>query len=150
MANREFVNDIGPITTIGPVTANADVTGVSVDLLGYDAATLYLSVGIGGITFDNTNRVDFVLQHSDDNSSWAAVTQDDVKFPATGGAVTVTNGIIRSLIAAKAAIDAAPTRVGYVGTRRYLRLFADFSGTHATGTPINAAIHRGHPIVSPV
>jgi hypothetical protein len=82
--------------------------------------------------------VDFVLEHSTDNSAWAAVAQADVL-----GATVATGGIVRSLIAAKAAIDAAPTELSYIGGRRYIRLTADFSGTHATGTPMTAFAIRG-------
>jgi hypothetical protein len=48
----------------------------------------------------------------------------------------ITNGIIKSLVAAHAA--AAVYRYGYKGGKRYLKLLADFSGTHGTGTPIAA------------
>lgn len=150
MALRDLITEVSPIATLGPVTLAADTNGTGVDLLGYDSATVIIAVGIGGITFSGTNKVEFKLEHSDDNSSFSAVAQSDV-ISAPGAAITVgTGGIVRTLDAAKAAADTVPTRIGYVGTKRYLRVVADFSGTHGTGTPIYAAVQRGDARLGPV
>jgi hypothetical protein len=121
----------------GPVVLAADNTPVALDLQGYNAAELVLGIGIGGITFDGTNKVEFVLTHSDDNSSYSNVTDADVL-----GVSGISNGIIKSLIAAHAA--ATVHRFGYRGNKRYLKLLADFSGTHGTGTALFAAWELGH------
>ena len=99
---------------------------------------IMLAVGVGGITFSGTNKVEFVLTHSDDNSTYTNVATADVL-----GAGTVTSGIIKSLIAAHA--TAAAYRFGYIGGKRYLKLLADFSGTHGTGTPIAGIIELARP-----
>lgn len=130
---------LAPAVLIANATYGADSTPVAVDCAGYNAAIIELAIGVGGITFSGTNKIEFVLEHSDDNSTWANVTTADMI------GVTVTDGIIRSLVAAKAAADVA--FYAYQGNRRYLRLTADFSGTHGTGTPIAATIIRGNPTV---
>jgi hypothetical protein len=136
---RDLHDNLGPMLLMTPATAQAaDSTPISVDLLGYRSAMVMIWVGVGGITFSGTNRVDFVLEHSTDNSAWAAVAQADIV-----GATVTAGGIVRSLIAAKAAIDAAPAKLSYVGGRRYIRLTADFSGTHGAGTPMTAFAVRG-------
>lgn len=61
-----------------------------------------------------------------------------------------SNGIIRSLIAAKASADTEVHCVGYRGKRRYLKLLADFTGTHSSGTPMSAVVQLGNPISAPV
>ena len=71
------------------------------------------------------------------------VTVDDVT-----GVDSVSNGIVKALIAAHAAADV--TKIGYKGGKRYLKLLADFSGTHATGTPIDAIVVEGHARFAPV
>jgi hypothetical protein len=109
-----------------------------VDCSGYDGATVALAIGAGGITFTSTNKVEFKLEHSNDDSTWVAVATADM-IGVTVGA----GGIIRSLVAAKAAADVVFYR--YQGPRLYLRLTADFSGTHATGTGISAVLIRGNP-----
>ena len=34
-------------------------------------------------------------------------------------------------------------KIGYIGGKPYLKLLADFSGTHGTGTPVSALVVRG-------
>ena len=115
---------------------NADNTPASVDIGKAQSATVLIEVGVGGITFSTTNKVEFKLTHSDDDSSYDAVEQTDVV-----GVTVSSGGIVYSLTAAHA--SATVTTVGYVGLRRYLKLLADFSGTHGTATPMSAIVVRG-------
>ena len=136
---RELSSGLLPANLIVAAVLAADNTPISVDCAGYDGATIVLQIGAGGITFSGTNKIEFKLEKSADNSTWAdAVTADLV-------GVTVTSGIIRSLVAAKAAADVTNYRI--VGDARYWRLTADFSGTHGTGTAIAAVLLRGNPTV---
>ena len=120
---------------IGAATLSADNTPAAVDLQGYNAAEIVIAVGVGGITFDGTNKVEFVLTHSDDGTTYTDVTDDDML-----GVSGISSGIIKSLVAAHAA--ATVSRFGYIGNKRYLKLLADFSGTHGTGTPIAAMCNK--------
>lgn len=131
---RDDRNNMGVGFGIAPATLDADNTPAAVDLRGYESATVLVNVGVGGITFDATNKVEFKLTHSDDDSTYTAVTVDEV----TGLESVGTGGIIRSLVAAHAA--ATSTRVGYIGGKRYLKVLADFSGTHGAGTPISVPV----------
>lgn len=127
----------------GPAVLAADNTPLAIDLQGYNSAEIILSIGIGGITFDGTNKIEFKLTHSDDNVTYDAVTVGDV----LGLDVVGTGGIVKALIAAHAA--AAAYRFGYKGGRRYLKLLADFGGTHGTGTPLTAVVLKGHGYSNP-
>lgn len=124
---------------IGAATLAADNTPAAIDLKGYNSAEILLAIGIGGITFDATNKVEFVLTHSDDDSTYTNVADADML-----GVSSISSGIIKSLVAAHAA--AGVYRFGYRGNKRYLKLLADFSGTHGTGTPIAATVLKaeGH------
>lgn len=124
---------------INPATTAADNTPAVTSLASYNGARINVQVGVGGITFSGTNKVEFILKHGDlaDGSDQAAVAAADV------AGVTATSGIIRSLIAAHAA--ASVTSLSYVGTKQYLSCLADFSGTHGVGTPIAVSITLGHP-----
>jgi hypothetical protein len=128
-----------PSVLIAAASYDADTTPVAIDCAGYNAAIISLAIGAGGITFSTTNKIEFVLEHSNDSETWADVTTADMI------GVTVTDGIIRSLVAAKAAADVV--NYAYQGNRRYLRLTADFSGTHGAATPIAATLLRGNPTV---
>ena len=65
-----------------------------------------------------------------------------------GLAAVGNGGTVKALTSAHASADVY--RFGYRGGRRYLRLLADFSGTHGTGTPIAAEVVCGHPQLAPV
>lgn len=139
---RDNATLMSPVTAIAPAVLAADNTPAAIDLRGHGAATLLLAVAAGGITFSGTNKIEFVLTHSDDDTTYTAVTDDDLVKDALAPA-TVTSGIVRSLVAA----HASPTmqKLGYIGGKNYLKLLADFSGTHGTGTGIAAIAVLGLP-----
>ena len=139
---RDLHSSVAVATLIGAATLAADNTPSSVDLQGFDSAEILLAIGAGGITFSGTNKVEFVLTHSDDDSTYTAVADADML-----GVSSITSGIIKSLTSAHAA--AASYRFGYKGGKRYLKLLADFSGTHGTGTPIAAMVLKGDANLKP-
>lgn len=122
----------------GPITASADNTPAAVDLINSDSATILIAVGVGGITFDATNKIEFKVTHSDDNSTYTAVAAADVVLGTNADTSVGTGGIVKSLIAAHAAADV--TKVGYIGGKRYIKILNDFAGTHGTGTPISTTV----------
>lgn len=140
---RDSYNNTHLDVLTAAATYAADNTPVAVDLRGYDAVTIALSIGAGGITFDTNNKIEFVLTHSDDNSTYTNVALADVIGPTS-----VTNGIVKSLTSAHATADV--TKVGYIGNKRYIKLLADFSGTHGTGTPIGAVVMSSRAFARPV
>jgi len=127
---------------IAPGTYSADTTPAAVDRQGFESMTLELAIGVGGITFSGTNKIEFVWTHSDDGATFTSVADSDLL-----GVTGVSNGIVKALTAAKAASDV--TKIGYVGNKRYHKLLADFSGTHGTGTGIQAAFILGHALINP-
>ena len=139
---RDLQSNLSPAVLLTPTTLSADSTPVAVDLQGFDAAVVYIEVGVGGITFTTTNKVEFVLTHSDDNSTYTNVVDADVQ-----GVTGISSGIVYTLNAAHA--SATINEIGYVGGKRYLKLLADFSGTHATGTPMSAIALRSRAFVLP-
>lgn len=141
--NRETL--LYPALAIPPAVYAADNTPGAVDLLGYGAATLMLAVGVGGITFTSSNKIEFVLTHSDDDATYTNVAEADV-VKDTLAPASIVNGIVRSLTAAHAA--ATVQKLGYIGKKRYVKLLADFSGTHGTGTPISANIVKTRPALA--
>jgi len=125
---------------------NADTTPAAVDIRGFRSALISLAVGVGGITFDATNKIEFKLTHSDDGVTFTAVTADDVLLPA--GSSVGSGGIVYQLVAAHAAADA--NKIGYIGNKNHLKLQADFSGTHGTATPFAATVDLSDALYAPV
>jgi len=140
---RDLVNNLAVISAIAPAVYAADNTPVVIDLLGFDSAMVAVHVGVGGITFTGTNKLEMVMSHSDDGTNFDAVTDGDLQ-----GITGVSGGIIASFKAAHP--DATVHEVGYKGNRRYLKLLADFSGTHGTGTPLSAVVIKGNAQQKPV
>ena len=116
---------------VAAAVINSDPTAITVDLQDARGVEFILSIGIGGITFSGTNKIEFVLQESDDDATYTDVADADVL-----GMTVASDGIVKALTSAHA--TAAVYRFGYRGTKRYLQLTPDFSGTHGTGTPIAA------------
>lgn len=139
---KDLHSHIAVATAIGAAVLSADNTPAAIDLRGFNSAEIVLAVGIGGITFTGSNKIEFRLTHSDDDVTYTDVDDGDVL-----GAAVAAGGIIKALTAAHAA--AATYRVGYKGGKRYLKLLADFSGTHGAGTPIAAIVIKGHGADNP-
>ena len=102
-----------PLISAAVLTASS--ANVKVDRQGYEALELVFDIGVGGITFTGTNRVDFTATHSDDDITYTAVSDADLL-----GVTGTTGGIIKSLIVAHAAGDI--TKIGYIGSKRYVKL----------------------------
>jgi hypothetical protein len=134
------INYVVPVAVFNATLA-ADNTPAAIDLQGFDGAKLLIQVGAGGITFDATNKVEFKITHSDDDSTYTAVAAADVILGTNADSSVGTGGIVKSLVAAHATADI--TSVDYIGGKRYLKVLADFSGTHGTGTPICVTVVKG-------
>jgi hypothetical protein len=136
---KDIFNEQAVVQSIGAEVLAADKAGAVIDLDGFEGAEVDIAVGVGGITFSSTNKIEFLLEHSDNGTDYTAVALADVQNVASVG----TGGIVKSLVAAHATADV--TRIGYIGGKRYIRPTADFSGTHGTGTPIAVVVVKGRP-----
>src|SRR5690606_21378603 len=76
---RDLHNNLGLSIALPAAEYDADNTPAAIDLLGFESALIAISVGVGGITFSGTNKIEFKLTHSDDDSDYSAVTVDDVQ-----------------------------------------------------------------------
>ena len=143
MKDKDLLNLLKPVSVIDPAVYTDDNTPAAIDMKGYATALFLLHIGAGGITFTTTNKVEFKLTHSDDDSTYTAVTVDDLQGISSVG----TGGIVKSLVAAHA--SASLTAFTYKGGKRYLKLLADFGGTHSTGTPLEAVVIKGGANILP-
>jgi len=134
---KDLASNIAPVATIDPVVASSDTNGTGVDLQGYESAAIVVQTGVEGITLSTSNKIEFILEDSDDNSTFSAVTSST---SVTEGSVD-SSGIFLTLDGNDDTPQAST--IGYVGGKRYVRVTADFSGTHGTGTPIAASVLKG-------
>lgn len=135
-----------PQLTLTAAVRTADVSGAGADrtLYGAQEITHVLLMGAGGITFDSTNKIDVVMEESDDDSTYTACAQAAV---IVDDGVTVTSGIVKSFTAAHA--TATAYTFGYRGDKRYSRIKLDFSGTHGVGTATAACAIHGKNAYAP-
>lgn len=141
---KDIYGAASPAILIPAAEYDDDNTPAAVDITGFKSALLLIEVGVGGITFSGTNKVEFKLTHADEaDGEFTAVAQKDI-----AGAVVGTGGIIKALTAAHAAPSV--TKIGYTGGRRFLKLLADFGGTHGNATPLAATVLRFDPYLAPV
>lgn len=135
------------LPAIAPAEYSTDQTSAALNTAShlFKALTAAIYVGVGGITFDADNRIDFEMTHSDDNSTYTAVTDDDVVLPYPQ--VVGTGGVVKSFIAAHAAAEWLV--VGYRGKKQYVKIKANFVGTHGAGTILGVMWLLGQPMSAP-
>lgn len=136
---RDLVNSVDVASTIDAAVLSSDTNGSGIDLQGFESATVSANLGTGGITFSGTNKIELKLEHSDDDNTFVAVTEDSEVLEGSVDA----DGVFFTANSA-GSTPAVPT-IGYRGGKRYVRVVADFSGTHGSGTPVGVTVIKGHP-----
>ena len=130
--------DAFPLASLAAATRTADADGATVDLQGYNGALIIGVMGAEGVTLSGTDKIELELEESADDSTWTDVADADLL-----GYVDGTNDGCFAVADADAEIPAI-FKASYVGTKRYVRVVVNFSGTHGTGTPIAAFVIGGH------
>ena len=131
---HSLIESISLVKSIDPIVATDDTegTGTAVDLAGYESAVVIFEFGISGDTLSGSVNVLPLVQESDDGATgWTAVAAAQID-----GAL---------LLIDDAAEDPATQVVGLRETKRYVRAFVGFTGTHTNGMPIAASVIRGRP-----
>lgn len=122
---RDIASNIAPAVSVAPDgNRTANLNGAGVDRRGYDSVAALVHFGTitdGGWTPS--------LEESDDDSTYTAVAADD---------------LVGSFSEATSADSDTIQEVGYVGTKRYVRVVVTESSASTTGAKFSAAIVRGH------
>lgn len=123
---RDLKSNIKRVPSLAPQSITAAANGTGVDLAGYDAACV--SFNCGAMT-GTTPSYTFEVQESDDNATFAAVADKELK--GAEPVVTATNAGVFS--------------VGYMGYKRYIRAVAK-TVTGTTPTLLcEASVILGNP-----
>ncbi len=117
-----------------------------VDLRGFDSALFLIDFGdideIGGSPV-GTAQVQVRMQHADDDGTGAAGTYANVAADDVDGA-TPTNGVVSTVTT-----DANEVVVGYVGSRRFVKIQLLPTGL-TNGGPAGVWLIQNHAHLSPV
>lgn len=123
----DLVNVIGVSTSLAPAARTTSANGTGVSLAGFNSVAIVFIVG--AIT-DGTHTPK--IQESDDNSTYTDVAAGD-------------------LIGSVAALAANTNqKVGYIGSKAYVRAVSTITGSPSTGGVYSAAVVRGDAIKQPV
>jgi hypothetical protein len=136
---RDISNRTVAVATQVPAVVTADADGTTVDLQGFNSAMVVVNTGVEGDTLSASVKFDFILEHSDDDSTWSAVTSST---DVTEGSVD-SSGIFLTLDAN--AETPQISQIGYIGGKQYIRCKIDTTGTHSNGTPMGVTVIKGNP-----
>ena len=139
---RDISNVTKAVTCQDAKVFTADTDGTTVDRQGFESVMFVVNSGIEGDTLSCSVKFDFILQESDDDSSWSAVTSST--------SVTETSVDSSGIFLTLDANGETPqtSQIGYIGGKRYTRVKIDATGTHSNGTPISIQAILGNPIDS--
>ena len=139
---RDISNVTKAVTCQDAKVFTADTDGTTVDRQGFESVMFVVNSGIEGDTLSGSVKFDFILQESDDDSSWSAVTSST--------SVTETSVDSSGIFLTLDANGETPqtSQIGYIGGKRYPRVKLDATGTHSNGTPISIQAILGNPIDS--
>lgn len=128
---KDLYNNQKAMQSLVPASRTATANGTGVDIEGYKSAMAVIDAGaISGTDPAFT----FELQESDDNSTYTAVAAADLQ----GAEPVVESG-------------SEIHQVGYIGTKRYLRVALKTVGGTSTPTLLcSADIVLGNPDTAPV
>ena len=138
---QDLSNNIKLMQSLAPAVRDADANGDGVDIKGYENVAIVVDSGVEDITLSGTNKIEFELEHSDDNSSWSDAESADVNGSLGSGGLFLTLD--------DNAESPQISEIEYLGSKRYVRVVANFSGTHGTGTPCSAFVILGKPRHAP-
>lgn len=123
---RDMKNNVDLAKSINPAAHTSDQTGAGVDLSGYASA---MAVVQAGTKTDGTHTPK--LQESSDDVTYTDVDATDLE----GSFTALASNTVQ--------------RVGYKGSKRYIRVFVTVAGA-TTGCVFGAAIVRGGPAIAPL
>jgi hypothetical protein len=140
MLHRQANDGAKHTILVGVQTRTTDIESAAFATRDFAVNEIEVDVGIGGITFDGTDKLEVELTYSADGvAAYAAVT-DSGHVLLDGAAVDPdSGGVVKAFVAAHAA---AARYVLTILTPGWYKLKFEFSGTHGTGTPLAATLRQ--------
>jgi hypothetical protein len=132
MASRDLKNDIKILNAlnIASISTNTTTAGVEIDTQGYESVTFEI---ITGARTDGT--VTPLIQETDTSGSYSGSVDDD--------------NLIGLEADAALSVAQSRSRIGYIGTKRYVKLSL-VSTSVTTGLTAGASVILGNPKSAPV
>lgn len=142
MAKKDLYNNLDVDHTIAPqfINSNTTITGSEVDLRGFEGALFCIHAGtIAGSSSANIYTPE--VQESDSSGTgFTAVADANLLPTTTPEASAALNG----------GIDNAVKKIGYIGTKRYVRLVLTTTAFTTAGGYVSATVAKGAPHIASV
>jgi len=135
---HNIVDNIKIEQVLKPQTVStAAVVSDSVDVLGAENLAVAVMVGTFADTLSSTAKVDLKIEHSDDDTSYAACVDSDVAN---------FSGLVSGVFASIDAEGKESSRyvIEYIGSKRYVRVTATPTGLTTGGAIAMAALTANH------
>ena len=138
---KDIYADFKDVLSINSIVGNnsTEGKGVGVDTQFCEGAEAIFNIGVSLDTLSGSVYVTLSLQHCDTDTDGSYVDVPSGEYKGSQG-----------LVINDPAEDALIVKVGYTGTKRWLRAIVAFTGTHTNGFPIGATIRLGHPRHAPL
>jgi len=135
---RDLHNNIAVVQLMAPQTITGDTYSSVLDLQDYESAEIVVNVGTCSTVDTDSNYVTPILQESDTltEADYSSVTASDILNSFS--AITTTASQVQN--------------VGYIGSKRYIRVFSDETGSvGAVPISVTAILHnaRHNPPTAP-
>ncbi len=135
---HDLYHNVAVQQALNPVNATATQTSSTIDLQGYNSATVVVALGTAGDTLSGSVFWTLTLQESSDDSSYSAVT--------TAG---LLNGAA-SYVVNSSSLDKTAYNFAYIGGKRYVQAVITKTGTMTVGTPLAVIGLKGNASKKPV
>jgi hypothetical protein len=114
---KDLYNRVTLVNAVLPAVATETAESAAIDLQGFESALAIYSVGQSADTLSGSVKITLSLTECD--------TSDGTLIDA-------------------AAEDEAVFKVGYLGSKRYIKAGFTLAGTHSSGTEVSAVVLKGH------
>lgn len=128
---KDVKNKLVVVSTLAPALRTTDATGAAVDTQDSVGVGFVAHVGVSGDTLSGSVKIELEVQHSDASGSGFAACADADIDAAVTGTNTGTFAVIDD-----PAEDDAVYKVNYLGNKRYVKVIANYTGTHTNGCPL--------------
>lgn len=119
------------------VQTTAEGTGAAVDTKGFHEVEALYSVGAAGDTWSSSVKVKLELHESDaSGSGFAAAADTDLIGPIAEWEI-------------KTGKEKLTWKIGYKGSKRYVKPVFKLTGTHTVGTILSSSVLLGKPDLAP-
>jgi hypothetical protein len=115
---------------IDPANKTSGENSGSYDTQNMGAVTLMALVGESGDTLNGSNHIQLEVEESDDDATWNDVADEDLVNTVSGD----NTGTFAKID--DPSEDDATYLTSYIGSKRYVRVVTNLTGTHSSGTPM--------------